>query len=342
MKLFIFNSTKTQGGIFMLFNQDINIGKELLSLGYHAEYDHHIHTKYSDGAFTLRQIIELAKVSQLKRIVITDHNQILDCSNELKTISKEELGNLKVFVGSEIACKVLDQATGAYIPIELLYYGPNPEKVQAFINQYHYGMVPQEEQLEFLIRQCDKHHVRHSENLQVPKGMFATEYLCKDLIKYPENKAFFDSTHPIVYTTPKLFFKKFCIHPSSEFYIDTTKNLPFATEVANMALANGGFSIVAHPCLYIYESKDEVLSFLNYVLETTKTNGIEVFHSSHTFEQRDYLYEFAKQRNLFIGGGSDFHSGPQTVVGFGKREQILSLSGHDFDWIEDVYAASNL
>lgn len=342
MNLFIFNSTKTQGGIFMLFNQDINIGKELLSLGYHAEYDHHIHTKYSDGAFTLKQVIVLAQVSQLKRIVITDHNQILDCSNELKTISKEELGNLKVFVGSEIACKVLDQATGAYIPIELLYYGPNPEKVQDFINQYHYGMVPQEEQLEFLIRQCDKHHVRHSENLQVPKGMFATEYLCKDLIKYPENKTFFDSTHPIVYTTPKLFFKKFCIHPSSEFYIDTTKNLPFAAEVANMALANGGFSIVAHPCLYIYESKDEVLSFLNYVLETTKTNGIEVFHSSHTFEQREYLYEFAKQRNLFIGGGSDFHSGPQTVVGFGKREQILSLSGHDFDWIEDVYAASNL
>lgn len=325
----------------MLFNQNMNIGKELLSLGYHAEYDHHIHTKYSDGAFTLKQVITLAKASHLKRIVITDHNQILDCSNELQTISKEELGNLKVFVGSEIACKVLDSATGTFIPIELLYYGPNPKKVQAFIDQYHYGMVPQEEQLEFLIRQCDKHHLKHSENLQVPKGMFATEYLCKDLIKYPENKAFFDATHPIVYTTPKLFFKKFCVHPSSEFYIDTTKNLPFVTEVANMARANGGFTIVAHPCLYIYESQEEILSFLRYVLETAKPNGIEVFHSSHTFQQRDYLYQFAKQHNLLISGGSDFHSGPQTVVGFGKKEQILSLSGHDFDWIEDIYVASN-
>ncbi len=321
----------------MLFDQDINLGKELLSLGHRAEYDHHIHTQYSDGAFTLRQIIALAKASQLKRIVITDHNQILGCSNELKTISKEELGNLKVFVGSEIACKVLDQATGVYIPIELLYYGPNPEKVQSFIDQYHYGMVPQEDQLAFLVRQCDKHHLRHSEHLQVPKGMFATEYLCKDLIRYPENKDFFDSTHPIVYTSPKLFFKKFCLHPSSDFYIDTTKNLPLATEVADMAVANGGFTVVAHPCLYIYETQEEVLSFLNYVLEKTRTNGIEVFHSSHTFEQREYLYQFAKQHNLLIGGGSDFHSGPQTVVGFGKREQILSLSGHDFDWIEHIY-----
>lgn len=337
MELFIFHASKTIGGDIMLFNQNINLIGELVSLGHQTDYDHHVHTQYSDGSFTLREVIEFAKAARLKRIVITDHNNILGCSNELKTISKEELGNLKVFVGSEIACKVLDQATGMYIPIELIYYGPHPENVQSFIDQYHYGMVPQEEQLQFLINQCDKHHLKHSENLQVPSGMFATEYLCKDLIKYPENKAFFDATHPIVYSSPKLFFKKFCIHPSSDFYIDTTKKLPMVAEVANMALANGGTTIVAHPCLYIYEKQEEVLSFLNHVLETSSTAGIEVFHSSHSFEQREYLYEFAKQHNLLIGGGTDFHSGPETQIGFGKREQILSLSGHDFDWIEDIY-----
>lgn len=322
----------------MLFNQDLAIANELLALGHQTECDHHIHTTYSDGSFCLREIIELAKNSQLKRIVITDHNKILDCANELKTISKEELGFLKVFVGSEIACKVLDQKTGVYIPIELLYYGPHPENVQAFIDKYDYGMVPQGEQLQFLIHQCDKHHLKHSENLQMPEGMFATEFLCKDLIKYPENKAFFDATHPIVYNSPKLFFKKFCIHPSSDFYIDTTKKLPHASEVADMAVANGGVAIVAHPCLYIYEKSEEVLSFLKYVFETTKAAGIEVFHSDHTFEQRDYLYKFAKQYNLLISGGTDFHSGPQTVIGFGKRKQIISLTCHDFDWIENIFS----
>ena len=321
----------------MLFMQNSDTAKELLSLGYKTDYDHHIHTKYSDGSFSLKEIIKFAKVTQLKRIVITDHNNILEGSNELETISKKELGSLKVFVGAEIACKVLDQKTGMYIPIELLYYGPNPKNIQDFIDQYHYDMVPQDEQLQFLIKQCEKYNLKHSEGLQVPKGMFATEYLCKDLIKYPENKAFFDSTYPIVYTTPKLFFKKFCIHPSSDFYIDTTKNLPMANDVANMALANGGITIVAHPCLYIYETKDDILSFLEYIRKTTKAAGIEVFHSSHTFEQRNYLYQFAKQYNLLIGGGSDFHSGPQTVVGFGRTDQILSLSGHDFDWIEDIF-----
>lgn len=322
----------------MLFNQNIGIIKGLLAQGNRTECDHHIHTTYSDGSFTLPQIIELAKTAQLKQIVITDHNNILDCSNELKTIPKEILGDLKVFVGSEIACKILDQATGSYIPIELIYYGPNPEKVQDFINSYSYGMVPQDEQLQFLIQQCDKHNLKHSENLHTPEGMFATEYLCKDLIKYPENKAFFDSTHPIVYTSPKLFFKKFCIHPASDFYIDTTKTLPTVSEVANMGLANGGITIVAHPCLYIYESKNEVLSFLNSVFETTKTAGIEVFHSAHTYEQRQYLYEFAKSHNLLIGGGTDFHSGPQTVVGFGKRNQMLSLHKKDFEWIEEIFS----
>lgn len=322
----------------MLFNQDLSIANELLALGHQTECDHHIHTTYSDGSFSLREIIELAKNSQLKRIVITDHNKILDCANELKSISKEELGSLNVFVGSEIACKVLDKATGAYIPIELLYYGPHPENVQSFIDKYDYTMVPQDEQLQFLIGQCDKHNLKHSENLKVPEGMFATEFLCKDLIKYPENKAFFDATHPIVYTSPKLFFKKFCIHPSSDFYIDTTKRLPYVSEVADMAVANGGIAIIAHPCLYIYEEPSDVLDFLNFVLENTKTAGIEVFHSAHTIEQRDYLYKFAKQNNLLIGGGTDFHSGPDTVVGFGKRNQILSLSCRDFDWIENIFS----
>lgn len=322
----------------MLFNQNLSIIKKYLEMGYHTEYDHHIHTKYSDGAFTLREIINFAQTAKLKRIVITDHNQILDCSNELKTIPKDVLGNLKVFVGSEIACKVLDQKTGVYIPIELIYYGPHPESVQNFINEYHYGMVPQDEQLQFLIKQCDKYNLKHSENLKVPDGMFATEFLCKDLIKYPENKAFFDATHPIVYTSPKLFFKKFCIHPSSDFYIDTTKKLPTASEVANMAVTNGGVAIVAHPCLYIYESKNEVLDFLKHILSTTKTSGIEVFHSSHTSTQRDYLYQFAKQNNLLVGGGTDFHSGPDTVVGFGKKEQVLSIEGSEFDWIENIFS----
>ena len=325
----------------MLFNQNITTSRELLSSGYQTDYDHHVHTKYSDGSFTLRQVIEMAKQSQLKRIVITDHNKILDCYNELEAIDEKDLGTLKVFVGSEIACKILDPTTGAYIPIELIYYGRNPEKVQAFIDQYDYGIVPQDEQLHFLIKQCDKYHLTYSKNLQVPKGMFATEYLCKDLFKYPENKAFFDSTHPIVYISPKLFFKKYCIHPSSDFYIDTTKNLPLASDVANMAIENGGVTIVAHPCLYIYEKQDEVISFLDYALQTTKAFGIEVFHSAHTMEQRDYLYRFAKQGNLLIGGGSDFHSGPDTIIGFGKPEQLLSLSGHDFDWIENIFKAEH-
>lgn len=321
----------------MLFNQNIDTINELLSSGLSTDFDHHIHTQYSDGSFSLRDIIKLAKASHLKRIVITDHNQILGCTKELQTISKYELGDLKVFVGSEIACKVLDQATGINIPIELIYYGPNPENVQGFINNYDYGIAPQDESLQFLIKQCDKHNLKHSDNLKTPAGMFATEYLCRDLISYPENKTFFDATHPMVYTSPKLFFKKFCIHPSSDFYIDTTKKLPTAEEVSEMAIKNGGTTIIAHPCLYIYENKADILSFINYVLKTTKTAGIEVFHSAHTLDERQYLYQFAKQNNLLIGGGTDFHSGHGTVIGFGSVKQPLSISGHDFDWIENLY-----
>ena len=55
----------------MLFKQNIKTAKELISLGYTTDYDHHIHTTYSDGSFSIREVIQMAKAVHLKRIVIT-------------------------------------------------------------------------------------------------------------------------------------------------------------------------------------------------------------------------------------------------------------------------------
>lgn len=320
------------------FLENKNLMLAFLEKGYTARYDYHIHTVHSDGFFTLRDIIKFAHIANLKRIIITDHNEILSVKKELEAIPKEELGNLEVLVGCEIACKYFDEKYGKYISIEVIYFGKEAEKVQMFIDSSN--IKKKENQItsfEFLKEQFRKKGLVFDENITMPKDMYATEFLARELLKHPENKTFFDSTHPIVWTSPKLFYKKFCIDPESDFYIDTTTNLPTVEEVSEFCKSIGGITLVAHPGLYIYRSNDEIKRFLDGVFKVSKVEGIEVDHSSHTFEQREFLYNYAKERNLKISGGTDFHAGPQTVLAFGKAEYPMQMKDESLEWVTQFY-----
>ncbi len=61
----------------------------------------------------------------------------------------------------------------------------------------------------------------------------------------------------------------------------------------------GGFSVLAHPGLL---SDKDIFSVLEKGIE-----GIEVYHPKHSQFATDKLYELAKDRQLIITGGSDFH-----------------------------------
>lgn len=320
------------------FLENKNLMLVFIKKGYRPEYDYHIHTIRSDGFFTLREIIEFAHIAGLKRIIITDHNEILSVKKDLEAIPKEVLGDLEVFVGCEIACKYFDEKYGKYISIEVIYFGKEVEKIQEYIDNSN--IKKKENQLtsfEFLKQQFRRKGLVFDENITMPKDMYATEFLARELLKHPENKAFFDSTHPIVWTSPKLFYKKFCIDPESDFYIDTTTNLPTVEEVADYCKNVGGITLVAHPGLYIYRTNEEIKRFLDGVFKISKVEGIEVEHSSHTFEQRKFLQDYAKVNNLKVSGGTDFHSGPQTVLAFGKAEYPLQMNDKDLEWVTEIY-----
>lgn len=69
---------------------------------------------------------------------------------------------------------------------------------------------------------------------------------------------------------------------------------------------------------------------------TEYDHHIHTKHSDGSFSLREVI-EFAKQNHFLIGGGSDFHSGPNTIVGFGKKSSPLSICGNEFDWIRKLY-----
>lgn len=317
-----------------LFEHLKSQSQKYLKEGKKAEVDFHIHTTHSDGTFSIPEIISLAITANLSKICITDHNTIFPGAQELQSIDASIPSSLEVKIGVEIICKILDDNTKIPIPIEILAYHSNPKQLQEFLNQYKFNSLEaQKIQLQFLMQKCRELSLVFSNNIELPPKSFATEQLCKELIKHPENKEFFMNTHPIVWTTPKLFFKKFCSDPSSLFYFDSTKFMPTYQETVDAIISTGGKASVAHPFLYIYPTEKEVFSMLESIRLTSPITAVEAYHSSQTKKQRDFLVNYAKEHHLLVSGGTDFHRGPETILGFGKEDNILQLTADMISWI---------
>lgn len=300
----------------------------------YAKLDMHIHSNMSDGKFSIPEIVMTSRKIGLERIFITDHNTILPVFEKLQSLPKSLIGSLKIDVGCEIATRVEDLSTGDFFPIEILAYFADPYKVQEFLDKYDFSNnISQKEQLQELIDICDKIGLIHSYNIKLKKGEYATEALCWDLKKYKQNEMYFMTRDPKVWEEPKLFYKKFVANPKSDFYIDTTTDLPYYTDTIDAITKAGGISIVAHPFLYIYKSEDKVRKMLNHIVCHSSIHGIEAYHSAHTYRQRHFLSAYAKENNLLISGGSDFHCGPNTILGYGKKECPILLDETKIDWI---------
>lgn len=324
MKLPNLQFTKKQQELYNLAKAD---AKEYHNHGLFTKLDMHIHSNMSDGLFSIPQLITMAKEFGLECIFITDHGTCLPGYNLLKSLPKEFIGNLDVNIGCEIATKIEDPVTKKFIPIEILSYFADPYKIQAFLDKYNFANnTSQEEQLKILQYTCDKLGLIYSDNLTVPKGCYSTEVLCRDLIKYEKNKSFFLERAPIVWDSPKLFYKMFVANPDSDFYIDTTAGLPYYKDTINAINNSGGYAIVAHPFLYSRHTEEEVKQLMDKIVDTSDISGFEAIHSSHTNKQRKFIINYTKQKGLYYTGGSDFHCGSKTILGYGQKSCPILLT----------------
>ena len=60
---------------------------------------------------------------------------------------------------------------------------------------------------------------------------------------------------------------------------------------------------------------------------------IECFHPSANQEQRKILVEYAKNNNLYISGGSDYHGSPKPDIEIGVGREDLSISKEILNWL---------
>lgn len=276
--------------------------------------DMHIHTLYSDGDKTLEYVLKKCEEKKLEYISITDHNTCKQYKD--KALSKK-IFNGKIIKGAEMNATLYDGKR-----IEFLAYNiKKDEIIEGWSNKfYSYDILKEkfEKSKNKIIKICDENKLVYDLNnirKDIPVTDFFVVYMYFELIKHQENmsimKEFKNSFND--------FRRNGLDNPNSIFYMgEDNFPKPMFKDVANKIHEAGGLCFLAHPYEYKFGN---TIGFIDYLRNEVKLDGVECFHPSAEVDNRiNILLNYAKNNNLFVSGGSDFHGNkkPNNDIGIGS------------------------
>ena len=251
--------------------------------------DLHIHTYYSDGTMSPKEVVEDAKRKNLGIIAITDHD-VLDSYEELK-VEAEKAGIIAIR-GVEI-----DSIFEGHLVHLLAYKFEDNEKLFKLINHAKEQLL--ETSIE-LIRRMENDY----------EGISLEDY---NSYEYERRKGGWKGIHYLhdrkitegLFDGVKFYGKYDCGHEKFAF--------PSVGEVCNTVHDANGYVVLAHPCNY-YSNKniEEILEKLE-ILKSLGIDGVECYYPANSDLMTNTCLEFCKDNNLIITAGSDGHGDFGTV-----------------------------
>ena len=269
--------------------------------------DLHTHTTNSDGDLSSYELIKLASKSNIGTLAITDHDSI-DGIKPLDKAEIEKTYGIKLINGIEVAAKVpvgLMHILGYDFDLDNESFNKKLIELKEnsivstlrIIEQIKkdYNIVFSEEDINELINL--PHHIGRPD-------------IAKLCIKYGYAESVSDA------------FKKYLI----DAYNKNRKksNKMSYEESIDLILRSEGIPVLAHP--KSLELSDSELIVLIEKLKACGLQGIEVYHSSHTKEEREFYMDIANRYGLLVSGGSDYHGKsvkPEIELGRGTNNNVL-------------------
>ena len=245
--------------------------------------DLHIHTYYSDGTMSPKEVVEDAKRKNLGIIAITDHD-VLDSYEELK-VEAEKAGIIAIR-GVEI-----DSIFEGHLVHLLAYKFEDNEKLFKLINHAKEQLL--ETSIE-LIRRMENDY----------EGISLEDY---NSYEYERRKGGWKGIHYLhdrkitegLFDGVKFYGKYDCGHEKFAF--------PSVEEVCNTVHDANGYVVLAHPCnYYSNKNKEEILEKLE-ILKNLGIDGVECYYPANSDLMTNTCLEFCKDNNLIITAGSDGH-----------------------------------
>ena len=272
--------------------------------------DLHIHTYYSNGTMSPKEVVEDAKRKNLGIIAITDHD-VLDSYEELK-VEAEKAGIIAIR-GVEI-----DSIFEGHLVHLLAYKFEDNEKLFKLINHAKEQLL--ETSIE-LIRRMENDY----------EGISLEDY---NSYEYERRKGGWKGIHYLhdrkitegLFDGVKFYGKYDCGHEKFAF--------PSVGEVCNTVHDANGYVVLAHPCnYYSNKNKEDILEKLE-ILKSLGIDGVECYYPANSDLMTNTCLEFCKDNNLIITAGSDGHGdfgavskGIEYYIGaINKDSEILNIN----------------
>ena len=244
--------------------------------------DLHCHTKMSDGSIGIEELIAMAKRRNMCAISVTDHDTTAGATRAV-IIGKRQ--GIKVIHGVEFS--TFDKTRGQKAHI-LCYDCKKPDRLEGMCRKIGESRKKASlEQLRLVMR-----YYPIPMELVTRCATGSTNLFRQHIMHALIEAGYADSMYGYVYH--RLFdTKEGVAYRSMDYY-------PEPQEIIDLIHSAGGVAVLAHPPVYHSEALMEELT-------ESGLDGIEVYHSKHTDEQTAAYKQYAKEHNLLITGGSDFH-----------------------------------
>lgn len=283
--------------------------------------DLHSHTTFSDGSFSVEELLKEAENIDLDVLSITDHNTV----DAYKLLKKQDIRSLFsgiIIPGVEITTTYKGEI------IEVLGYGFDVETMDKFLKSnvltFEQKQLKEYELIKNKYQEIgvifDTNSIKFDAKKESSRGYFAAE-----IKKYPENYKFFLNEDSI--TTNTGFTRNELYNPKSPLYVDESSLFPSLEKIIEAIHESAGVAFLAHTFAYSKNISDELLNIINnYDLD-----GLECFYTTFTEEQTNYLYKLCKKRKMHMSGGSDFHGTEKKNHNLGIGHGNLNI---DYEIIE--------
>lgn len=261
--------------------------------------DLHVHSTKSDGSLTPTELVDLALCKELKAFALTDHDTT-DGIDEALLYAKDK--DIEVIPGVELSTEY----KGRDIHMVGLYIDHKSTAFENHIKNFRYARDLRNEKMCQLLRDEAGMDITYEAlRAEDPDAVITRSHYAKYMLK-----------HGYISNLKEAFERYIGDH--AKYFVPREKITP--TQGIELILSSGGIPILAHPTLY-HMTKGQ-LNELVYTLKSAGLVGIEAIYSTYTSSEEEHIRTVAKNYNLKISGGSDFHGaakpGLELGTGYGK------------------------
>lgn len=255
--------------------------------------DLHVHSNYSDGSDSVRDVLEKAKKLGVTHISFVDHDTV-DGLEEMKNMG--ELYDITIIPGIEISA--YDFKRNRKVHILGYDYHPDAKNIRALCEAV---LERRQEHTLWQIKQIQsvgyEINVEKINESAFPCNTIYKQHVMQELTNNPYDSKEYKELY-------QKLFKNDGVASGDIVYAD-------AFEAVEAIVADGGLAVVAHP------GQLDSYSIIPELVEVG-LGGIERNHLDHTSVDHQKVEELAEEYGLVMTGGTDYHGSFGTSISVGE------------------------